>query len=182
MIMLGIDAHKRSHTVVVVDELGRRLGVKTTTATTSADHLELIRWADQFGADRTWAVEDCRHLSRQLERDMLGAGERLGGQVAGIDGGLDARRRGQEAQPEHGEREEHHDDLVRLVEAVAECGEHDGGGDAEEQGGQHREARLDPLLRPAAQTTDEEVPLEPDEGAQRAPQAESAPGRLAWTS
>lgn len=77
MIMLGIDAHKRSHTVVVVDELGRRLGVKTTTATTSADHLELIRWADQFGADRAWAVEDCRHLSRQLERDMLGAGERL---------------------------------------------------------------------------------------------------------
>jgi transposase len=77
MIMLGIDAHKRSHTVVAVDELGRRLGSKTTTATTSADHLDLIRWADQFGTDRTWAVEDCRHLSRQLERDMLAAGERL---------------------------------------------------------------------------------------------------------
>jgi transposase len=77
MIMLGIDAHKRTHTVVAVDELGRRLGVKTTTATTSADHLELLRWADQFGQERTWAVEDCRHLSRQLERDMLAAGERL---------------------------------------------------------------------------------------------------------
>jgi len=77
MIMLGIDAHKRTHTVVAVDELGRRLGVKTTTATTSADHLELLRWADQFGPERTWAVEDCRHLSRQLERDMLSAGERL---------------------------------------------------------------------------------------------------------
>ena len=77
MIMLGIDAHKRSHTVVAVDELGRRLGAKTTTATTSADHLELLRWADQFGPERTWAVEDCRHLSRQLERDMLAAGERL---------------------------------------------------------------------------------------------------------
>ena len=77
MIMLGIDAHKRSHTVVAVDELGRRLGAKTTLATTSADHLELIRWADQFGSDRSWAVEDCRHLSRQLERDMLAAGERL---------------------------------------------------------------------------------------------------------
>ena len=77
MIMLGIDAHKRSHTVVAVDELGRQLGVKTTTATTSEDHLSLIRWADKFGSERTWAVEDCRHLSRQLERDMLAAGERL---------------------------------------------------------------------------------------------------------
>jgi hypothetical protein len=45
MIMLAIDAHNRSHTVVAVDELGRRLGAKTTTATTSADHLDLIRWA-----------------------------------------------------------------------------------------------------------------------------------------
>ncbi len=77
MIMLGIDAHKRSHTAVAVDELGRQLGVKTTSATSSADHLDLMRWADQFGPDRTWAVEDCRHLSRQLERDMLAAGERL---------------------------------------------------------------------------------------------------------
>lgn len=77
MIMLGIDAHKRTHTVVAVDDLGRQLGVKTTTATTSADHLDLMRWADQFGAERSWAVEDCRHLSRRLERDMLAAGEKL---------------------------------------------------------------------------------------------------------
>ena len=77
MIVLGIDAHKRTHTVVAVDHHGRRLGSKTTNATTTADHLGLIRWADQFGADRCWAVEDCRHLSRRLERDMLAAGERI---------------------------------------------------------------------------------------------------------
>lgn len=58
MIMLGIDAHKRTHTAVAVDELGRQLGVKTTTATTSADHLELMRWPDQFGPERTWVIED----------------------------------------------------------------------------------------------------------------------------
>jgi len=75
--MLGIDAHKRTHTVVAVDDLGRQLGTRTTKATTTADHLDLIRWADQFGPDRSWAVEDCRHLSRRLERDMLAAGERL---------------------------------------------------------------------------------------------------------
>ncbi|SFH44163.1 hypothetical protein SAMN05421678_1181, partial [Actinopolymorpha cephalotaxi] len=26
MVVLGIDAHKRSHTVVAVDDLGRKLG------------------------------------------------------------------------------------------------------------------------------------------------------------
>lgn len=75
--MLGIDAHKRTHTVVAVDHLGRQLGTKTTNATTTADHLAIIRWADKFGDDRSWAVEDCRHLSRRLERDMLVAGEQI---------------------------------------------------------------------------------------------------------
>jgi len=77
MVTLGIDAHKRTHTVVAVDEVGCELGQKTTTATTSADHLEMLRWAERFGPDRTWAVEDCRHLSRRLEADLLAAGERI---------------------------------------------------------------------------------------------------------
>jgi transposase len=77
MITLGIDAHKRTHTVVAVDDAGRQLGQKTTTATTSDDHLEMLRWAERFGAERSWAVEDCRHLSRRLEADLLAAGERI---------------------------------------------------------------------------------------------------------
>ena len=77
MVTVGIDAHKRTHTVVAVDEVGRELGQKTTTATTSDDHLELLRWAERFGNERVWAVEDCRHLSRRLEADMLAAGERI---------------------------------------------------------------------------------------------------------
>jgi transposase len=77
MITLGIDAHKRTPTVVAVDDAGRQLAEKTTTATTSDDHLEMLRWAERFGAERTWAVEDCRHLSRRLEADLLAAGERI---------------------------------------------------------------------------------------------------------
>jgi transposase len=77
MVTLGIDAHKRTHTVVAVDDAGRELGHKTTTATTTEMHLELVRWADRFGAERSWAVEDCRHLSRRLEADLLAAGERI---------------------------------------------------------------------------------------------------------
>lgn len=72
---IGIDAHKRSHTVVVVDEQGRQVAARTVAAR-SADHLELVAWAGRF-TERCWAVEDCRHLSRRLERDLLSAGERI---------------------------------------------------------------------------------------------------------
>lgn len=76
MVTIGIDAHKRSHTVVAVDEQGRRLA-QTTTGTTSDEHLRLLAWAARYGSERVWAVEDCRHLSRRLERDLLTAGERI---------------------------------------------------------------------------------------------------------
>jgi transposase len=76
MVIIGIDAHKRSHSVVVVDEQGRQLAERTT-GTTSSDHLELVAWAARQGDERLWAVEDCRHLSRRLERDLLAAGERI---------------------------------------------------------------------------------------------------------
>lgn len=76
MVTLGVDAHKRTHTIVVVDELGRPLAERTI-GTTTKDHLGLLRWAEQFDDDRAWAVEDCRHLSRRLERDLLIAGESI---------------------------------------------------------------------------------------------------------
>ena len=74
---MGIDAHKRTHTAVAIDEAGRKLGEKTTRMTTTEANLELLRWADAFGPERRFAVEDCRHLSRRLEADMLAAGEEL---------------------------------------------------------------------------------------------------------
>src|SRR5919109_538918 len=77
MVTLGIDAHKRTHTVVAIDEAGRQLGTKTTKTTTTEAHLGLVRWADRFGEQRRFAVEDCRHLSRRLEADLLSAGEVL---------------------------------------------------------------------------------------------------------
>ena len=76
MVIIGIDAHKRNHTAVVVDAQGRQLGQRTT-GTRSSDHLELVAWAARHGGKRLWAVEDCRHLSRRLERDLLAAGERI---------------------------------------------------------------------------------------------------------
>lgn len=75
MVMLGTDAHKRSHTIVAADEQGRQLGQMTVKATPEG-HLRALGWAGQW-PQRRWAIEDCRHLSRRLARDLLAAGERL---------------------------------------------------------------------------------------------------------
>lgn len=77
MVVVGSDSHKRSHTCVGADEVGRKLGEKTVTAT-STGHAELIRWArEQFGDDLIWAIEDCRNMSARLERDLLAAGQKV---------------------------------------------------------------------------------------------------------
>jgi transposase len=73
--MIGTDSHKRTHTVVAVGDVGRRLDVKTVR-TNSEGHLELVRWAAQFD-EVTFALEDCRHLTRRLEADLLTAGCRV---------------------------------------------------------------------------------------------------------
>jgi transposase len=74
MVTIGADLHKRFHTVVAVDEQGRKLAERTVRAT-PAGHLELLRWATERFSERCWALEDCRNLSRRLERDLLSAGE-----------------------------------------------------------------------------------------------------------
>jgi transposase len=75
MVMIGIDSHKRTHTVVAVDDLGRRQGEYTVRAN-SDGHLQLLSWAGRFEQVR-FAVEDCRHLTRRLEGDLLTAGQQV---------------------------------------------------------------------------------------------------------
>ena len=96
MVIVGIDAHKRSHTAVAVDASGRRLGQRTI-GTSSEDHLALLGWAEQFGPQRSWAIEDCRHLSRRLEADLLARvtpallgdePDRVSGEVGDVGEGL----------------------------------------------------------------------------------------------
>jgi hypothetical protein len=66
MIVIGVDVHKHSLTAVAVDEAGRMLDEKTVTA---ADG-ELVGWASGLGGARLWALEDCRQLTRTLEREL----------------------------------------------------------------------------------------------------------------
>ena len=73
MVVLGTDAHKRSHTVVAVDEAGAEIG-SVTVAATPEGHLRLVKWAARW-EQRRWAIEDCRALSRRLEADLLTVGE-----------------------------------------------------------------------------------------------------------
>ena len=75
MVTLGTDSHKLSHTLVAVDEHGRKLGELRVEAT-PAGHLEALSWARQW-SDRRWAMENCRQLSRGLERDLLRADEQV---------------------------------------------------------------------------------------------------------
>lgn len=73
MVTIGVDLHKRTHTLVVVDPAGRQLATRTVNATVTG-HLDALRWAQGWD-ERTWALEDCRHLSRRFEADLVRAGE-----------------------------------------------------------------------------------------------------------
>ncbi|MBM6406152.1 IS110 family transposase [Phycicoccus sp. CSK15P-2] len=75
MVVVGADVHKHTHTFVAVDPVGKQVG-QVTVAATSKGHAKALGWARrEFGEDLRWAVEDCRHLSTRLERDLLSAGQ-----------------------------------------------------------------------------------------------------------
>jgi transposase len=73
MIVVGLGVHMESVTAVAVDEAGRPLGEKVIVVGSD----ELLGWASSLGAERLWAVEDCRQLTRWLERQLLSVGEDL---------------------------------------------------------------------------------------------------------
>jgi transposase len=73
MIVIGVDVHKQSVTAVAADEVGRPVDERTVGCGSD----ELLEWAEGLGAGRLWALEDCRRLTRWLERQLLAAGEEL---------------------------------------------------------------------------------------------------------
>src|ERR1039458_8461362 len=77
MIVIGVDTHKRSHTLVAVDAAtGGVLGERTIVANDDGA-LVALRLLAALGEDRVWAIEDCRHVSGRLERALVAAGERV---------------------------------------------------------------------------------------------------------
>src|SRR4029453_15764569 len=73
MIVIGVDVHKHSLTAVAVDETGRPRAERTLQSAEEG----VGAWASELGAERLWAVEDCRHVTGALERELVAAGERL---------------------------------------------------------------------------------------------------------
>jgi len=65
--------HKHSLTAVAVDETGRQLAERTLQGAEDG----LLAWAAALDSERLWAVEDCRHVTGALERELVAAGERL---------------------------------------------------------------------------------------------------------
>lgn len=77
MVVVGADVHKRTHTFVAVDQVGKQIGQVTVEAVTAGHH-KALRWArEEFGEEVVWAIEDCRHLSARLERDLLASGQQV---------------------------------------------------------------------------------------------------------
>lgn len=91
MVVLGVDPHKKNHTVVAVDDNGSQLGCKTIRADEDG-HLRLMKWASGFPGPRTWAVEDGRHVAIRLMRQLIAAGE----EVVPVPPHLMARQRSSE--------------------------------------------------------------------------------------
>jgi transposase len=77
MVVVGVDTHKATHTLVGVDAAGRKLAELTVKAT-AVGNLKALGWARSvFGADVVWGIEDCRNLSSWLEGALLDAGQRV---------------------------------------------------------------------------------------------------------
>ena len=73
MVVIGVDAHKRTHTASAVQEATGRAQGDVTVSADGDGHLRLLDFARGHGEHRIWAVEDCRHVSGALERFLLGA-------------------------------------------------------------------------------------------------------------
>jgi transposase len=55
VVVVGVDTHKTTHTLVGVDAVGRKLAELTVRATTSG-HMAGLGWArEAFGNDLVWA-------------------------------------------------------------------------------------------------------------------------------
>jgi transposase len=77
MIVIGVDIHKRSHTLVAVNSATGVQAEQATISASDAGHADALRFARGLGDQVVWALEDCRHVSGRLERALVAAGEQV---------------------------------------------------------------------------------------------------------
>lgn len=73
-VLIGVDPHKASNTLAVLDPATRVVVASKRFANTSSGYEELRAFADQW-ADHRWAVEGCHGAGRSLAQRLVGAGE-----------------------------------------------------------------------------------------------------------
>lgn len=76
MIVVGVDPHKKTHTGVAAKPTGEAVGEVTVKARHKG-HERLLLWARELDDERIFALEDCRHVSGNLERFLVARGERV---------------------------------------------------------------------------------------------------------
>jgi len=77
MIVIAADTHKSTHSFSAVDGQTGRVAEERTFKADAAGMLKTLRWGKGLGAERVWALEDCRHVSGRLERFLVASGERV---------------------------------------------------------------------------------------------------------
>ena len=77
MIVIGVDAHKRTHTCAAVRAMTGQAVESRTVSARDAGHELILGWARGLERERVWAIENCRHVSGRLERFLLARGERI---------------------------------------------------------------------------------------------------------
>jgi transposase len=74
MITIGVDAHKRIHVAVALDESGQETG-QWKGPNSIKGWSELLEWADQLGKTRRWGIEGAWNYGRGLAQHLVEAAE-----------------------------------------------------------------------------------------------------------
>lgn len=74
MLTIGIDAHKRVHQAVAIDDAGRERA-RWRGGTTAPELQRLIAWATALAEDRRWGIEGSGQYGRVLAQQLVATGE-----------------------------------------------------------------------------------------------------------
>jgi transposase len=73
-VLIGVDPHKASNTLAVLDPVSRVVVASKRFANTASGYEQLRSFAEQW-PDHRWAVEGCHGAGRSLAQRLVGGGE-----------------------------------------------------------------------------------------------------------
>jgi transposase len=73
---VGVDPHKKTHTAAAAKPTGEAVAEVTVQAR-HRGHERMLIWARELDDERVFALEDCRHVSGNLERFLISRGEKV---------------------------------------------------------------------------------------------------------